>query len=148
MKYVEGGNTRQLSVTNGVNACSGDMDYCMIHDGARPFISKELIFNIIDRLRSGIDACAVGIEQVDSMRKVIDGIITDVVCRDTVYCMQTPQVAKTKLLKDIINNSVSETYTDEVELLLANKVIVEIIKGEKSNYKITTEEDIRRLDNE
>ena len=130
-----GGNTRQDSVYEGLK-CTEYNDLVLIHDGARPFVSKELIKNIIYKTKES-GAASPGIKATDTLWRVRKNVVLKVENRRNVFMAQTPQGF---FNKDIINNYKSnENYAnDDVELAINNGLKVEIIEGEEKNIKITT----------
>src|SRR5690606_22366972 len=91
--YVEGGDTRQGSVMNGLRAVSAVADpeaLVFIHDAVRPFVAPALLDRVLEAAqRSGASAPAVAV--VDTLR-VVDGVwFGRTVGRDGLYRMQTPQ---------------------------------------------------------
>lgn len=150
-KIVPGGKERYHSVANGVMAADV-CDHIFIHDGARPFVTQDMLVRLLDEVqRSG--ACVAGMPVKDTI-KIADteGFIETTPRRDLVWMIQTPQVfsyemiyrAYELLLKEeteLIKKGIS--ITDDamvVETLLGEKV--KLIEGSYKNIKITTPEDI------
>ena len=89
-KIVAGGQERYLSVYQGLLAAK-DCDYILIHDGARPFLTLEMIEDSIVSVQK-YHACAVGVPLKDSIKKVgQEGYITGNIERKDVWQVQTPQ---------------------------------------------------------
>ncbi len=142
IKIAYGFGERQDSVGSGLKLATGD--YTLVHDGARMHISSEMINNILTALESEKDAYVCAVKVKDSIRKVKDNKVVEVLNRDELYAMQTPQIAKTSILQTVHSLARSEKIieTDEVGLLNRYGYEVEIIEGEYSNIKITTIEDL------
>lgn len=140
---VKGGNTRQLSVYNGINACSADCEYIAIHDGARPFVTQEIIRNTVNSaIKFGAaSACVTAkdtIKIADENNKIIK-----TVDRDTVRLMQTPQVfEKNAYISAMKTVPKSELFTDDCQLLENFGKSVFAVEASPFNIKITTREDI------
>ena len=141
---VAGGDERYQSVYNGLQAVSGDI--VLIHDGARPLISHE----IIDRcIKGGMDygACIAGMPVKDTIKIVDeDRIVTDTPDRKNTWITQTPQCFLYELVKtvyDKMQGSNCENITDDamvIERFSDHKV--KFVEGDYSNIKVTTPEDI------
>lgn len=145
---IEGGDTRQKSVLCGLKSlCCSDDDNVLIHDGARPFIKKEVILKIIAALNSGsVTAAAVGVPVKDTIKQLSrDGYVAGTPDRSTLYSIQTPQAFKYKLILnahiEAAKNGISVTDDCAVLEAVCNEKIL-IIKGDYDNIKITTPEDI------
>ncbi len=142
IKIVIGSNTRQSSIGEGLKYI--DSEYILVHDGARCFISKQEIKNILNTCKNNQVSCALGVKTKDSLRKVIDNKVVDVLNREEIYAMQTPQACPTKLLKTLHKLAIEDNIceTDEVGLLYHYGYNMTIVQGEYSNIKITTKDDL------
>ncbi len=142
LKIIGGGKTRSRSVANGVGACDERTGYFAIHDGARPFVSVDLVkATIAGAVEKG--ACAPGVAVSDTVKRVDgSGFITETVSRDGLIRVQTPQVFK----KDIYLAALQAGGEETDDCALAEKAgfPVLIIPGEETNIKITTMADISR----
>ena len=147
-KVIEGGRERYDSVYNGLVSAK-DPDYVLIHDGARPFITKELIEGIIQDVKRD-EACIVATPVKETI-KVVDekGIITATPNRSTLWSAQTPQAFKYPLIKQAYDllysdkNRESTGITDDAMVYenYMNKP-VKIRMGDYNNLKLTTPEDL------
>lgn len=141
VKIVIGGDTRQESVKLGLDSLkdiSNDTPI-FIHDGARPFITADLIQSIYDHVLSH-DAVSVALPVVDSLRHAPDGqIIESIVSRDHVFAMQTPQAFKADIIRKAHAQKINAT--DDAELVIHAGYDVHLITGARTNIKITTKED-------
>lgn len=140
---VKGGNTRQESVFNGIVVCSEDSEYIAIHDGARPFVTQDIIKNTVNAaIKFGAASAAVTAKDTIKIADENNRIIKTV-DRDTVRLMQTPQVfdkkAYTDAMKAVPN---SEMFTDDCRLLEKFGKPVFTVESSPLNIKITTREDI------
>ena len=140
---VKGGETRQLSVYNGVKATSLDSDYVAIHDGARPLVTEKVIK---DTLSVAFDcgAATTGVKVKDTIKVVNENNeIIDTPDRSVMRAVQTPQI----FAKDLYLNAVksvpdSKNFTDDCMLIEAYGKTVEFVDGDYENIKITTPEDV------
>ena len=139
-EIIKGGSQRNISVRNGVNAIISDEGLVGIHDGVRPFISIDLISKLFDEAEKVGNAIPFT-NSVNSMRK-IDGKKNFSVDRSQYVQIQTPQVFKTKLIKDSLNNIKEDNYTDEASLIEEIGLKINLVKGEIENIKITTNSDL------
>lgn len=144
-KIVVGGKERQDSVYNGLVATSDEIEYVMIHDGARPFISKAVIQRAIEKTKQ-CKATIVAVPVKDTI-KVID-IETETVehtpKREKLWAVQTPQSFDKKLLLAAYENAHQKglQVTDDSMIVEAYGKKVHIVLGEYTNIKITTPEDL------
>lgn len=144
IKFVIGGQTRQASVKNALNAISMHSDYIAIHDGARPLVENECIQTAIkNALKYKATALAVPVK--DTI-KVVDknGFIKDTPDRNALFITQTPQIFEKKLYLKAMNNALEKglDLTDDCQLVEAIGQNVYITLGSYQNIKITTVEDI------
>ena len=139
IKIVFGGKTRAESVYNGVLIAQKDIVF--IHDGARCFISDEMIKECFSIITDKNDAYTLAIPVVDTIKFGINGELTKNLNRDNLYQVQTPQIFKKKELLKYAENS-NFNYTDEATLFIEQNKNVKIIKGDVENIKITYRKDI------
>ncbi len=142
VQYVQGGATRAHSVFQALHAIKNE--YVMIHDGARPWVPKKCIDEIVDVLPTK-KACILAMPVKDTIKVVCDGIIESTPKRSTLYLAQTPQAFDTKL----ILNAYCEGFKQQVEVSddasmveFCTKHPVYIIEGSYENIKVTTIEDV------
>ena len=144
LKIVVGGAERWQSVENGVNALTSDAEYVLVHDVARPFVSKEIIRDVCETLINK-GSCLVAKPAVDTIKIAKDGRVETTIDRNTVWMAQTPQAASIALLKKLYGRIAAEplnfTPTDEASILEYFGESVYIVKGNVANDKLTTPED-------
>ena len=90
LRVVAGGRTRSDSVRAGLGALGRDVEIVLVHDGARPFVSRETIDGVIARARAGVGAIAA-IPVGDTIKDVEQERITRTVARERLWRAQTPQ---------------------------------------------------------
>ena len=88
LKIVVGGAERWQSVENGVNALTSNAEYVLVHDVARPFVSKEIILDVCETLISK-GSCLVAKPAVDTIKIAKDGRVETTIDRNTVWMAQT-----------------------------------------------------------
>lgn len=140
---TKGGKERKDSVLNGLNLVNSE--YCMIHDGARPFVSIKEINKLKKALKT-TDACILGLKATDTVKYVKDSKIIETLNRDNIYLALTPQAFKSELLKEAYDHiKKNKTYTDDASIVEAYGYKVSIIEGLKTNIKLTTPEDFKNI---
>ena len=146
-KIVPGGWERYASVYFGLEAIE-DADYVLIHDGARPMISAELVQKCIYYVKK-YRACVVGMPSKDTV-KIVDenDFAVNTPERRFVWCIQTPQVFETALIRHayfkLMENEENETgITDDAMVVeRMENCAVKLVEGSYENIKITTPEDL------
>ena len=142
---VEGGKERYHSVYEGLKAAEG-ADYVLIHDGARPFVSVDMIHRSLETARE-CRACVVGMPVKDTIKVVgEDGFAKETPDRRSLWQMQTPQTFDYPLILEAYEKVISqneENVTDDAMVLeLVSGHRAKIIEGSYRNLKITTPEDL------
>lgn len=152
VNIVEGGKERYHSVAAGLEA-TGSCDFVFIHDGARPFVTKEILDSSFEAVcRYGAVVAAVPSKDTVKLADE-DGFVTDTPRRDMVYCMQTPQTFDYNKIKkcyemlmekenEIIGMGISIT-DDAMVMEHFGDERVFLSKGDYRNIKITTPEDLQ-----
>lgn len=135
-----GGLRRQDSVKEGLQRLHG-CDWILIHDGARPFLTEELI-------RGGLSAAeetgaAVAAVPVKDTIKIAgeDKIVINTPARNGLWAVQTPQVFRSDIIAGAYLNA-AEDVTDDASLVERTGAAVKLYMGSYSNMKITTADDI------
>ena len=135
-----GGERRQDSVMEGLERLR-DCDLVIVHDGARPFITPELLDKGIAAARDG-GAAVAAVPVKDTIKRSDDGAtVTRTLERDTLWAAQTPQIFKTSLLKEA-HRRVSSGVTDDASMVEAIGHPVSLFPGSYYNIKVTTPEDL------
>jgi len=141
---VDGGVDRQESVFNGLASVSGDIEIIAVHDGARPFVTLDIINNSIAAAVIGGAAC-VGVPVKDTIKQVNQSrIVEKTLDRKLLWSVQTPQVFKKEILINAHKKAISDVFrgTDDCVLVERLGQAVQMIMGSYSNIKITTPEDL------
>ncbi len=151
-KIVEGGKERYHSVAKGLQAAEGG-EYVFIHDGARPFVTKEILQRAYQAVMVH-HACVVGMPVKDTIKIADENRFAKVTPnREMVWQIQTPQVFSLPLVKEAYEKLLGEEerlkqqgirITDDamvVETLLQHPV--KLVEGSYENIKITTPEDLK-----
>lgn len=139
VEIIQGGGTRQQSVFNGLK--HSKCDYALIHDGARPVISPELINICIETVKN-VKALSVMTKTTDTIKVVEDGKIIQTLDRSKLYNTQTPQAFEYDLIYNAHVKFADESFTDDAGLVEALGKDVSIVEGSYKNIKITTQSDV------
>ena len=146
-RIVAGGRERYHSVYEGLKAAKGS-DYVLIHDGARPCVTADIIRASVDQARK-TGACVVGMPVKDTI-KVSDalGFAAATPDRSSLWMVQTPQTFSYSLVMEAYtrlfeNEENQKEITDDamvVERMTAQRV--KLVYGSYENIKVTTPEDM------
>ena len=148
-KVTAGGKERYDSVYAGLLCCQ-DTDYVYIHDGARPFITEEMVQRGYEAVKR-TNACVMGMPSKDTV-KLADssGYIKETPDRKIVWNIQTPQIFSYDLIRgayESIRKKDMTGVTDDamvVEQETGTKIL--LVEGSYQNIKITTPEDLAIAD--
>jgi 2-C-methyl-D-erythritol 4-phosphate cytidylyltransferase len=143
-RVVPGGPHRQDSVYNGLKAVEPGTDFVMVHDGVRPFVTAELIHDLMDAVKC-CDGAILAVPAKDTLKEVTtDRMVKRTLDRGRCFMVQTPQVFRYKALKDAFEKAYAEGYygTDEASLVERGGGRVRVVTGSYVNIKITTPEDM------
>jgi 2-C-methyl-D-erythritol 4-phosphate cytidylyltransferase len=143
IRLVAGGAQRQDSVQAGLQAVSPNSQFVMVHDAARPFVTKELIDTVLAAAEIS-DAAVCGAPCSDSLKEVgEDGLVTRTIDRSQLWTVQTPQIFRTQLLRDAYRAALSTgaTFTDDTAVVEAMGHPVRIVLYHGINLKVTTPSD-------
>ena len=141
---VEGGTERPDSVLAGLNAMPADVDHVLIHDGARPLVSVELISKTIEAL-AGKHAVTVATPVTDTLHQLEDNHTARGPDRDSLVAVQTPQGFNRMMLNRAFSIARTRKLVTTDEVTLVRDVMgihSEIVPGESENVKITHPKDL------
>jgi 2-C-methyl-D-erythritol 4-phosphate cytidylyltransferase len=145
---VEGGEHRQHSVANALNSVSAaDDDIVLVHDAVRPFVTEEIIRDVIRGARK-FGAAIAGVPAVDTVKQVdrtADGaLITATFPRERVVMAQTPQGFRYDVLRKAVDEAAADGFvgTDEASLVERSGHAVAVVMGSAKNIKITAPADM------
>ncbi|MCB0715535.1 MAG: 2-C-methyl-D-erythritol 4-phosphate cytidylyltransferase [Chitinophagaceae bacterium] len=140
VKIVSGGTTRFMSVKNGLSIIEEEA-IIFVHDGVRCLVSNELIHRCYETALSEGSAIPV-ISVEESLRKITeDG--NEIIDRNTIKIVQTPQTFHSKILLPAYRIDDKEHFTDEASVVEAFGLKLTLIEGEKQNIKITRPVDLQ-----
>jgi 2-C-methyl-D-erythritol 4-phosphate cytidylyltransferase len=148
VELVEGGEHRQQSVANAMAAISAAADdVVLVHDAVRPFVTPEIIEEVI-RGAEKFGAAIAGMPAVDTIKKVertADGaLVTATIPREHVVMAQTPQGFRYEVLKKAFDEATADGFigTDEASLVERSGHEVAVVMGSPRNIKITNPADM------
>ena len=139
------GSIRQESAFSGLEMVGEEYEYVVLHDGARPLVSPELIEHTINTVKGNFDAdgAVVAHPAVDTLKVVEDGVIMGTPDRSVFWNAQTPQVFRTGIYRRAHASALSDGFvgTDDSALIerLGGRVLV--VEGKRDNIKLTVPED-------
>ena len=144
LKVTAGGETRQDSVKNGLDALPKDGEMALIHDGARALVTEDVIRRAMESAElndSGVAAVPVTdtVKRADSKGRVLETLD-----REALFAMQTPQAFKLDLIRAAHARAREDGFiaTDDAALLEHAGFQVFLSKGDKENLKLTTPADL------
>ncbi|MFZ9850533.1 MAG: 2-C-methyl-D-erythritol 4-phosphate cytidylyltransferase [Vulcanococcus sp.] len=142
--WIEGGDTRQASVSNGLAALPEGADAVLIHDGARCLVEPALIARCAEAAASG-KAVIAAAPVTDTIKRVDgDGVIQDTPDRSVLWGAQTPQGFPVQQLRQAHARAIAEGWsvTDDASLFERLGWPVQVIASSPANIKITTPFDL------
>lgn len=139
---VVGGKERFHSVKNGIEAMSDAVDLIAIQDGVRPFASTEMIRSTAECAAENGTAIPA-VKPVDSFRTATgDNGESAIIDRSTLRIIQTPQIFRADLLRAAYDVDYDAAFTDDASVVERAGYRITLCDGERSNIKITTQEDM------
>ena len=142
-RLVRGGASRPESVMAGLEACDPAADLIAIHDGARPFVTEEIIEETIRAARKH-HAAAPAIPVKDTIKRAVHGVVTETPDRAELFAVQTPQIFDAALIKGAVGKALQEgaPVTDDCSAVERIGFSVVLTQGSEENIKITTPRDL------
>jgi len=143
LEPVAGGASRQESVLRGLESLSGEApDRVLIHDGARPFVSGD----VIDRVLAGLDdslGAIAALPVVDTLKRGRDGRVAGTQDRAGLWAAQTPQGFRYGEILAAHRDAVGEELTDDAAVAERAGLAVALVQGSRENLKVTSQDDLR-----
>ncbi|MEW5323225.1 2-C-methyl-D-erythritol 4-phosphate cytidylyltransferase [Geobacillus thermoleovorans] len=140
--FADGGEERQHSVYNGLQALAGE-EIVLIHDGARPFVRVRHLHELVNAaVQYGAAIPAVRVK--DTIKKVDGLFVEQTIDRSSLWAVQTPQAFRLSLIMEAHEAAKQAGYlgTDDASLVERIGKPVKIIEGDYHNIKLTTPEDL------
>ena len=140
---VPGGNKRQESVQAGLAACDVDTRFVVVHDGARPCVTPDVISEVV-KLAKRVGAATVGRRMTDTVKRVEKGTaVSETEDREKLWAVQTPQAFNFRMLTNAYKNLGKNEVTDDCQAVELAGETVRIYENRAPNFKITTVEDLQ-----
>jgi 2-C-methyl-D-erythritol 4-phosphate cytidylyltransferase len=137
---IAGGEQRFFSVRNGLDAITDINSVVAIHDGVRPLVSPETIDRCFEMAcEKGNAIPAIGV--VDSVRVQNTGG-NEILDRNMLHLIQTPQTFQTKILKEAFLQPWHAGFTDDATVVEALGQTINLVEGNRQNIKVTTPIDL------
>jgi 2-C-methyl-D-erythritol 4-phosphate cytidylyltransferase len=145
-RVISGGERRQDSVRNGIEAVADNCRWVLVHDGVRPFVSIELIEKVVKAARR-FRAVITGLPVNETIKQAgSKGNVLRTIERRDLWLMQTPQIFRREDIhlahQEALRRGWTEA-TDDAFLVEKMGISVKIIEGEERNIKITTPHDLQ-----
>ena len=140
---VAGGAERGDSVWNGLSATPAGASAVLVHDGARPFVSAEIIGRVLDA--SAEQGAIAAVQMTDTVKEVgADGVIRDTPDRTSLWRAQTPQGFPRSALVHAYERARAEgiAATDDAALFERYVGPVRVVAGSERNLKVTRPTDL------
>lgn len=150
VRVVKGGATRQESVLAALEHVGDDVELVAVHDAVRPFVTREQVARVIEEARK-CGAAILGIPAMDTVKEVKRGslpediaLISGTIPRERVVLAQTPQVFRTRLLKEAFAKAAADGVNSSDEAGLVERLghEVHVVHGTERNIKITKPADM------
>jgi 2-C-methyl-D-erythritol 4-phosphate cytidylyltransferase len=147
LRIITGGRTRQESARKGLEAAADyDPDNLLFHDGVRPFVSQEIISNVINKL-DHYAAVSVALPSSDTLVVAKERIIKKIPERSSLLREQTPQAFHYEIIKKAHKKALDKrirAFSDDARLILEFGLAdIYLVKGEERNIKITHPLDVK-----
>jgi len=142
LRLVRGGSSRQLSVRAGLAALPADIEVVLVHDGARPLVTPQIIRACLRRAVDGAVITAVEIR--DTLKRVSASRVRETIDRSHIHAAQTPQGAPRSLFIRAFERAEADNFhgTDEASLFEHAALPVAVVPGSEENIKITRPGDL------
>lgn len=145
IELAPAGDIRQESAFSGLEVVPDSYEYVLLHDGARPLITKDLVEHAIASLKGNIDADGVliGCPSVDTLKVVENGVIVGTPDRSVFWNAQTPQIFRSGIYRRAHAAALSDGFvgTDDASLIERLGGHLLMVEGSRDNIKITVPED-------
>jgi 2-C-methyl-D-erythritol 4-phosphate cytidylyltransferase len=139
---VAGGATRSASVRAGLAAVPDAATVVVVHDAARPAASAALFRAVIAAVLDGADGALPGLPVVDTVKRVLDGVVVETLDRGELVAVQTPQAFRAAVLRAA--HARGGDATDDGALVEAAGGRVVVVPGDPDNVKVTSPDDLAR----
>ncbi len=144
VRVIAGGETRQQSARLALNALPQEIDFVIVHDAARPCVSRALIEKVLSAADED-GAAIAALPVVETIKRVREGFVEATLRREMLYTVQTPQVFRRALFEEAHKRAEAQGIqaTDDAALIEQFQFCrVAVVKGNRRNIKITHPHDL------
>lgn len=139
------GPSRQESAFSGLEYVPDEFEFVMLHDGARPLVTPELIEHTINTVKGNIDCdgAVVAHPSIDTLKVVENGVIMGTPDRRVFWNAQTPQIFRAGIYRRAHASALSDGFigTDDSSLMERLGARILVVEGKRDNIKLTVPED-------
>jgi 2-C-methyl-D-erythritol 4-phosphate cytidylyltransferase len=142
---VRGGDSRSASVRNAL-AAAPEAEIFVVHDAARPLVTRELVERCVAALQPGIDGAIAAVPMTDTVKEVAsDGRVLRTLDRSSLWAIQTPQVFEADILRRALERDAAAlaAATDDAWLVDDVGGVITVVESFPENIKVTRESDLR-----
>jgi 2-C-methyl-D-erythritol 4-phosphate cytidylyltransferase len=143
--FVRGGDSRSASVRNAL-AATPEATVAVVHDAARPLVTRELVERCIAALEPGVDGAIAAVPMTDTVKEAAsDARVVRTLDRSSLWAIQTPQVFRADVLRRALERDTAAlaAATDDAALVEDAGGIVRVVESFPENIKVTRESDLR-----
>jgi 2-C-methyl-D-erythritol 4-phosphate cytidylyltransferase len=143
--FVQGGESRSASVRNAL-AAAPEAEIAVVHDAARPLVTRELVERCLAALEPGIDGAVAAAPMSDTVKEASpDGRVVRTLDRSALWAIQTPQVFRAGVLREALDRDASAlaAATDDSALVEDAGGVVRVVEAPPENIKVTRAADLR-----
>jgi len=142
---VRGGDSRSASVRNAL-AAAPEASVAVVHDAARPLVTRELVERCIAALEPGVDGAIAAAPMTDTVKEAgPDGRVLRTLDRSGLWAIQTPQVFRADVLRRALERDAAAlaAATDDAALVEEMGGTVRVVEAPPENIKVTCAADLR-----
>ena len=143
--YVRGGDSRSASVKNAL-AAAPEATVAVVHDAARPLVTRDLVESCLVALEPGIDGAIAAVPMTDTVKEVApDGRVLRTLDRSKLWAIQTPQVFRADILRRALERDAAAlaAATDDAWLVDDVGGVITVVESFPENVKVTRDSDLR-----
>ncbi|HEX5895870.1 MAG TPA: 2-C-methyl-D-erythritol 4-phosphate cytidylyltransferase [Thermoleophilaceae bacterium] len=143
--FVRGGDSRSASVRNAL-AAAPEAEIAVVHDAARPLVTRDLVERCIAALEPGIDGAIAAVPMTDTVKEAApDGRVVRTLDRSPLWSIQTPQVFRADVLRRALERDAAAlaAATDDAALVEEAGGTVRVVEAPPENIKVTRASDLR-----
>lgn len=145
---IAGGEERQDSVYIGLQQLSPEIEWVMIHDGVRPFVTSEAVEALLMQVKQ-TQAAVLAVPVKDTIKMVDDtGVIVSTPERSRLWAVHTPQAFARKTIIEAHEQAIADNFIGTDDAMLVERLgrPVHIVQSDYDNIKITTPDDLQRAE--